>query len=146
MEQTKNKSKQPVIKIVLIAVLVYILTFIQVSWGMFSLKDNLSSSCLDCNFYSDNMLSSAIVTMVFVALLLGVLRLRSNVVRYFLLSFLLLLIWLEHSTAIFIDREASWSTFSKTESYYATLSMAYPSMIVLFCVFIVGYFYIDKKM
>lgn len=107
----KNKT----IKVLIYVLSVYLLTLLQTNWTLWEYRLSTSSSCLDCDLFSDAVILSIFPAFFSFLLLFLFLRLKTKATIQISLTVLFLFIfWTAITTSIFEDRVASWSTFTHT--------------------------------
>lgn len=101
---------------------VYLFTILESYWAMWEYRTAMSSSCLDCDLFSDLVMFSLFpsITLSFVYLFFLWLQPKINI-RIAISFCILFFWWLLINTEIFVDRVASWSTF--TNVYQIGLSL-----------------------
>lgn len=100
-------------KITFLLISVFILTYFQSYWSMFVYKDSISSTCIDCTFKEELTIMSVttaifIVLLYFVTTKIKIFKKFQNIILF--ISLVYQLSSINHS--IFIDRHASWSTYT----------------------------------
>lgn len=124
---------------ILLFVIVSICTFCFGVWSMGKFDSRPSSICDDCSFYRDLVFMSVAYSFVYILFQLVILKIKSIVLRITVQLLLLLMMWYDIASSIFIIREASWSTYTSGEVFhyvinYSVLPAIVLSVIVLLCI------------
>ncbi|KFF11050.1 hypothetical protein IW15_17985 [Chryseobacterium soli] len=125
-----------------------VLTFVESYWAMKPYDNQPSSSCLDCILELDLFWLSAITIII-----IGLFLLISNWLKMkkpiqLILNMVILIgLWLWINNITFIEREASWSTFTTTEEWISTLWISFfPILVCGSIYFCILYFLVYKKL
>ncbi|AXB55606.1 hypothetical protein [Flavobacterium fluviale] len=146
MEQTlKIKLFPLLLKLTITAIIIFIVTFIQIYWAMGSLSERSSSSCLDCSFSYDGYLMSFISSILLSIVFRFLSFLKNSYSIIFLQLLFLISIWFFWNYSIFVDRESSWSTFLFTEELLHTLTLSFLPISILSIITVFTLHYILKK-
>lgn len=119
-------------------IIIFTATMLQFYWSMGELSENMSSSCMSCGFFEDNVFMS-VCTGIFLSVIFPLFSFIKKAYIKTLIEFLLLiLIWILWNHSIFVDREASWSTYDFESEMHYTLSLSCIPIIILGsgCVFL----------
>ncbi|WP_041893933.1 hypothetical protein [Myroides profundi] len=119
-----NQNKQKTIKkwrcLMYYGLLFLITSFAQTSIAMYRFKDQPSGD-LTFNFFQDVFVGSLFVSLFYILLLYFIHKISRFSIQIIVHSILLVGLWFLQNLSVFIDREASWSTYSIRESVYYTL-------------------------
>lgn len=118
-------------KLILIAVLIFISTFIEIYWSMNSLSERVSSGNPDSHFFDDAYLISVFTTIILTIVFLGFSFVKKTYLKIALELLCLISVWFFWNYSIFVDRESSWSTYLFREEILYTLSLALFPILVL---------------
>lgn len=111
-------------------VLITMATIIQGHWALWEYRTAPSSSCMDCDIFSDLLLSSLLPLIGWLLLQLLLLWRKPTLrIKTACLVTLLFVSWACINTQIFDEREASWSTY--THIWMIGLSLSFIPSIVL---------------
>lgn len=108
-------------RILFVAIIIFVATFLQTYWAMGDFSDRMSSSCLDCSFFEETLFSSLFFTFVLTILFFIVLLIKNNFLKISLQFVLLASVWLFLDYSIFVERESSWSTYLFNEEIFSTI-------------------------
>lgn len=112
-------------------IIISTVTMLQFYWYMGALSDNMSSSCMSCSFLEDNVFMS-VCTGIFLSCIFPLFSfIKRTYAKVFVEFLLLILIWILWNHSIFVDREASWSTYDFKSEMYATLYLSFVPVIIL---------------
>lgn len=109
----KNHFVSNIILVVITVLLISLTTVLQGYWALWEYRSSPSSSCLDCDIFTDLVISSLLP--LFLIGLMSLFFFKYNAkwsLRLVLTTLALLTSWLLIDTEIFIEREASWSTYT----------------------------------
>ncbi|GEM_PF-5346887 len=114
------------IKIIIFCVVFYILGSLQSYISLYSLKDNLSSSCMECSFLDEVLYTNSLnfIGMLFVLLTIKFFKISKKALVIIIIIFFTILSIMVNSN-IFDTREASWSTFL----YYEIIAYGISSLL-----------------
>lgn len=119
------------IKIFIFCVVFYILGCLQSYISLYSLKDNLSSFCMECSFLDEVLYTNSLnfIGMLFILLILKFVKVSEKALTLIvILSFSILSIIVNSN--IFYAREASWSTFLYSEIITYGISSLFPFIFI----------------
>jgi hypothetical protein len=92
---------------------IIVLTMVQGYWALWDYQHALSSSCMECGFFSDLLYASALPLVATAILHLVYWWLKPGLFKKTIFAVAtLMLCWYVIDTIIFDEREASWSTYS----------------------------------
>lgn len=120
-----------------LAIIIFITTFLQLYWSMGHLSESMSSACLECWLIEDIFIMS-VLTAVFLAVIFSVIPSRGKNIFKMIVEFLLLvLVWFYWDYIIFVERESSWSTYLFREEinvviYFSFFPISILSVVVVF--------------
>ena len=138
-----NNAKAINIKI---AVLSAVLLFFQAFIGMYSYKDKMSATCLDCSFAFGVLIESVVYALFMFLLTYITTKIKTkNILKNILLALGILVCFSLMNNSIFIDREASWSTYTVYTEWYYAYKTSYKSMFIFATLFVLGLVLIDKR-
>ncbi|WP_268846627.1 hypothetical protein [Flavobacterium aestivum] len=101
------------VRILILLFSVSFATVVQGYWALWDYRLRVSSACLDCDFSLDLVLSSLLpVLLIFIINLLIFRFISKKSIKTTITAFILISTWLIIDTEIFIEREASWSTYT----------------------------------
>lgn len=131
----------------LIAVLIFVATYLQVYWAMGEFSSKTSSSCLTCSFEED-VFMAAFITSLFLATIFQLLLKIKNTKLKIVIEFLLLaFFWLFWDYTVFVERESSWSTYLFKEEVYVTFLNSILPILILSAITLltINFSYFKKK-
>lgn len=139
MNQKEQKTRKKWGHLMYYGLLFIIMSFVQTSIAMYRFKDQPSGD-ITFNFFQDIFLSALFVSLFYILLLVFIIKIPRFSIQIIIHSMLLVGLWFLQDLSIFIDREASWSTYSFTESIsytwmYSRISLLYALVIYIFLSF-----------
>ncbi|MEK6512985.1 hypothetical protein [Myroides odoratimimus] len=139
MDQNKQKTRKKWGHLMYYGLLFIIMSFVQTSIAMYRFKDQPSGD-ITFNFFQDIFLSALFVSLFYILLLVFIIKIPRFSIQIIIHSMLLVGLWFLQDLSIFIDREASWSTYSFTESIgytwmYSRISLLCALVIYIFLSF-----------
>ncbi|EHO06406.1 hypothetical protein [Myroides odoratimimus] len=139
MNQKEQKTRKKWGRLMYYGLLFIIMSFVQTSIAMYRFKDQPSRD-ITFNFFQDIFLSALFVSLFYILLLVFIIKIPRFSIQIIIHSMLLVGLWFLQDLSIFIDREASWSTYSFTESIsytwmYSRISLLYALVIYIFLSF-----------
>lgn len=147
MKQTyPNNTIQLLKKYILIGLVLFVSTFLEIYWSMGSFSKKISSGCLDCSFKEDAFFISLTSVFILIILFLCLSFVKNRYLRGIIQLIILNLVWLFWNYTIFVDRESSWSTYTFNEELHYTLSYSALSILVLSFISVFAVDYISKIM
>lgn len=119
------------LKIIGISVIMYILACLVTYFSMIAYSDNPSSSCLSCSYKKDVLGFSIYLIVVFFLLLIFLRKIpkRNKIFSIILTVIFIVLVFLNNYN-IFVDRVASWSSYTTEEEFISVLSSSYLYFII----------------
>ena len=132
-------------KLIAVALLTFIFTFVEIYWSMQSLSEQISSGNPDSHFFNDAYFIS-VFTTVFLTIIFILLAFIKRI--YLKITAQLLIIistWFFWNYSIFVDRESSWSTYLFKEEIMHTLTLSFFPILVLSIVMVFVLNYISKN-
>lgn len=138
-----NQKEQKIVKkwshLMYYGLLFIILSFVQTTIAMYRFKDQPSGD-ITFNFFQDIFLGGLFVSLFYILLLVFIIKISRFSIQAIIHSMLLVGLWFLQDLSIFIDREASWSTYSFTESIsytwmYSRISLLCALVIYIFLSF-----------
>lgn len=145
-QNLKNKIFSFIKKPLLIAVILFVFTLIEIYWAMGSFSNKPSSGCLDCSFFDDAYLMTLFSTVFLSIVFLPFSLIKNRNLKVTLQLLLLILIWFFWNYTIFVDRESSWSTYLFKEEIMYTLKFSFLPILTLSILTIFTLNYILKKL
>ncbi|UPZ16383.1 hypothetical protein [Flavobacterium humidisoli] len=147
MNQTlKHKIFSFIKKPLIIAVLFFVFTLIEIYWAMGSFSDKPSSACLDCSFFDDAYLMTLFSTVFLSIVFLALSFIKNSTLKVILQLLILISVWFFWNYTIFVDRESSWSTYLFKEEIMYTLEFSFLPISILSLVTIFTLNYISRKL
>lgn len=139
MNQKEQKTRKKWGHLMYYGLLFIIMSFVQTSIAMYRFKDQPSGD-ITFNFFQDIFLSALFVSLFYILLLVFIIKIPRFSIQIIIHSMLLVGLWFLQDLSIFIDREASWSTYSFTESIsytwmYSRISLLCALVIYIFLSF-----------
>ena len=129
-----------------ITVLAAVLLFFQAFIGMYSYKDEMSAACLDCSFAFGILIDSVIYALFMLLLTYITTKINTkNTFKNILLTLGILVFFSLMNNSIFIDREASWSTYTVHTQWYYAYETSYKSMFSFAALFALSLVLINKR-
>ncbi|MFH7019030.1 hypothetical protein [Flavobacterium sp. FlaQc-47] len=121
---SQNKTIQFLKKNLLLGLLIFISTLLEIYWSVGKFSTRISSGCLDCSFFQDAFFMS-LITGIFLTLVFLMVSLIKNITLKSIIKVIfLILVWYFWNYTVFVDRESSWSTYTFKEELYYTLSIS----------------------
>ncbi|MGN7810167.1 hypothetical protein [Flavobacterium sp. 22076] len=133
-------------KLIIIAFLLFIFTFIEIYWAMGSLSERISSGNPDSHFFDDAYLVSVFTTVFLTIVFLLFTFIKNKYLKITIELISLISVWFFWNYSIFVDRESSWSTYLFKEELLYTLSLSFLPIWVLSIVTLFTLHYILKKL
>ena len=124
-------------KIFVICGICYILGCIQSYVGLFSLKDKMSSVCMECSFLEE-ILYNNLITLFFLIIFSFIFKFI-KITKYVLTTLYVLIFSIFSILAnkdIFNAREASWSTYLDSEIMAYGVSSLFPTILISWIIII----------
>jgi hypothetical protein len=120
-------------------------TIIQGYWALWAYRTVPSSSCIDCDIFSDLLLSSVLPILGWL-LLQSFFFWKKSPLRIKTICFVITLIicWVTINTQIFNEREASWSTY--TNVWMIGISLSFLPSAILGIITGCFYYFINLKL
>ena len=124
-------------KLILIALLITLLYFLQSYFSVGEYYDELSGSCLDCSVWIDLIFNNVFQLIILILFFLISWRFRmENKWQIIFSSIFLIFWWIFTNNEIFKDRVSGWSTFLTSEEWASTIgSSLFPISV---CITIFG--------
>ncbi|OMQ12704.1 hypothetical protein BXU01_07515 [[Flexibacter] sp. ATCC 35103] len=132
-------------KYILVGLLLFTSTFLEIYWSVGKFSKNISSGCLDCTFSEDVFLMSLFTTIFLTFLFLALSLIKNMHLKRTIEILILILAWLFWNHTVFVDRESSWSTYTFREEVLYTFSNSILPVLVLSIVTIFALNYISKS-
>ncbi|WP_123912804.1 hypothetical protein [Chryseobacterium pennipullorum] len=121
-------------KVCISTLIIFIITFVQLYWSVGALAHQMSSACLECSFFEDAVLMS-LVSAILISGIIALAFFIKNIYAKALVEFTTLtIVWTFMNYSVFVDREASWSTYDFNAEIQYTLSVSMVPVIILGCV------------
>lgn len=142
----KHKIFSFIKKPLIIAVLFFVFTFLEIYWAMGSFSDKPSSACLDCSFFDDVYLMTLFSTVFLSIVFLALSFIKNSYLKFFLQLLILVLVWFFWNYTLFVDRESAWSTYLFREEIMYTITFSFFPILTLSIVTVVALNYILRKL
>mgnify|MGYP003582943171 FL=1 len=147
MHQTlQHKIFSFIKKPLIIAVLLFVFTLIEIYWAMGSFSDKISSGCLDCSFFDDAYLMTLFSTVFLSIVFLALSFIKNNTLKIILQLLILISVWFFWNYTIFADRESGWSTYLFKEEIMYTFKLSFLPISILSIVTVFTLNYISRKL
>lgn len=127
----QNKTIQFLKKNLLIGLLIFISTLLEIYWSVGKFSTRISSGCLNCSFFQDAFFMSLITGIFLTIVFLMVSFIKNITLKSIIKVIFLILVWYFWNYNVFVDRESSWSTFRFKEELYYTFSTSVLPVSVL---------------
>lgn len=132
-------------KYILVGLLLFTSTFLEIYWSVGKFSKNISSGCLDCTFSEDVFLMSLFTTIFLTFLFLALSLIKNMHLKRTIEILILILMWFFWNYTVFVDRESSWSTYNFREELLYTLCNSILPVLVLSTITIFALNYISKS-
>ncbi|KQB40907.1 hypothetical protein [Flavobacterium aquidurense] len=132
-------------KYILVGLLLFTSTFIEIYWAVGKFSKNISSGCMDCSFIEEAILMSLLTTFFLTFLFLALSLIKNLYLKRTIELIILILVWLFWNHTVFVDRESSWSTYTFKEELFYTFSNSILPVLVVSTVTIIALNYISKS-
>ncbi len=142
---SKNKIILSLKTVILIALLIFLATLIEIYWAMGTFSEKISSGCLDCLFIKDAFFISLLTTIFLTIVFILISFIKNIYIKVVLELIFLISVWFFWNYNIFVDRESSWSTYAFDEELYYTFSFSIFPILVLSVSTVFFINYISKK-
>lgn len=119
MNQKEQKTIKKWSSLMYYGLFFIIISFVQTSIAMYRFKDQPSGD-ITFHFFIDTFLGALLVSLFYILLLIFIIKIPRFSIQIIIHSLLLVGLWFLQDLSIFIDREASWSTYSFAESVHYT--------------------------
>ncbi len=147
MNQTvKHKIFSFIKKPLIIAIILFVFTLVEIYWAMGSFSNKPSSACLDCSFFDDAYLMTLFSTVFLSIVFLPFSLIKNSYLKVIFQLLLLILIWFFCNYIIFVDRESAWSTYLFKEEIMYTITFSFFPILILSIVTIVALNFILRKL
>lgn len=140
-----KKVKLSLKKIILIAILLFISTFIEVYCAVGKFSNQISSGCLDCTFMEEAFLMSLLTSIFFTFLFFLISFIKNIYLKSTIQAIILIMLWFFWNHTVFVDRESSWSTYTHKEEFLYTFSNSILSILLLSALTVSILNYISKN-
>ncbi|MEC4053229.1 hypothetical protein VSP10_10555 [Myroides odoratimimus] len=139
MDQNKQKTRKKWRYLMYYGLLFIIMSFVQTSIAMYHFKDQPSGD-ITFSFFQDILLGALFISLFYILLLVFIMKIPRFSIQIIIHSILLVGLWFLQNLSVFMDREASWSTYSFTESIsyawmYSRVSLLCALVIYIFLSF-----------
>ncbi|MEK6494005.1 hypothetical protein [Myroides odoratimimus] len=135
MNQNKQKITKKWNNLIYYGLLFIITSFTQTSIAMYSFKDQPSGD-IAFSFFQDIFLGSLFAGILYISILIFIHKIPRFSVQLIIHSILLLGLWFLQCLSVFMDREASWSTYSMRESIIYTLHYSLMPLLTTLLIYI----------
>ena len=126
-------------------VLIFLMIFIQAYWSMFPCSDKSVLSPLEFSYKVDTAVKSVFATTVFIIIYFLTIKIDAfKKVQNFILFTVLLYLFFYVNKSIFIERIASWSTYSTSEINYYTFHCSYLQIFIFGALFMIIFIFYKK--
>jgi hypothetical protein len=134
-------------RIIFIATLIFLASYLQMYWAMGRLSSQTSSSCLDCTFTEDAFMAAFITSLFLTIVFQILLKIKKRTLKITIEFLLLAFVWLFWDYTVFVERESSWSTYLfKEELFYSVYNSVLPILVLsIITIFLVNYIYFKQK-
>lgn len=107
------------------------LSIIEIYWAVGNLIDKPSAKCLECSFVFDTLVNS-LYTSIFMNLLFFLIKnIRSKAINGIIPFITVTTIWTLINHRFILDREASWSTYSRMEILQETILVSIIPVLIM---------------
>lgn len=123
LNQEKNNMKY--YKIIISTIIIYILACFSTYFSMQEYSNEISSSCFNCSYSRDIILSSAYISLIFIILIFlkKTLKKNWNISIYFSVIYFILVFFNNYN--IFLDRVSAWSTYTLLDEFLSVLTSSF---------------------
>ncbi|MEG2101047.1 MAG: hypothetical protein RRY99_06015 [Flavobacterium sp.] len=132
-------------KLITIAFLLFVFTFVEIYWSMQSLSERISSGNPDSHFFDDAYLISVFTTVFLTIIFMFLAFIKKIHLKITAQLLIIISTWFFWNYSIFVDRESSWSTYLFKEEIMHTLSLSFFPILVLSIVMVFVLNYISKN-
>lgn len=131
MDQKMQNRINKWISAILYWLLFIALSYMQIIASMYRLKDTPSGD-VTFDFYTDAWVGAVVVSVFYLLCTMFIIRIKRFGIQLLVNSILVCFLWFFEDLSVFLDREASWSTYSFGESVsYTFLYSTLPIVISL---------------
>ncbi|MDO4879846.1 MAG: hypothetical protein Q3983_01065 [Capnocytophaga sp.] len=137
-------------KILFVCCITFVATFLQLLWALKDFTGSVSSADASTSL-PERILSLSLLTLLFVGIFFLRGRLWNSPFDIPIFTGLLVLCWFYWDYQMFVDYEASWSTYSRSEILFYTLQLSFLPILVIGLSFYFAlrwflyHFFVDKK-
>lgn len=132
-------------KLITIAFLLFVFTFVEIYWSMQSLSERISSGNPDSHFFDDAYLISVFTTVFLTIIFMFLAFIKKIPLKITAQLLIIISTWFFWNYSIFVDRESSWSTYLFKEEIMHTLTLSFFPILVLSIVMVFVLNYISKN-
>lgn len=132
-------------KLITIAFLLFVFTFLEIYWSMQSLSERISSGNPDSHFFDDAYLISVFTTVFLIIIFMFLAFIKKIHIKITAQLLIIISTWFFWNYSIFVDRESSWSTYLFKEELMYTLTLSFFPILVLSIVMVFILNYISKN-
>ncbi|MFH6966349.1 hypothetical protein [Flavobacterium sp. FlaQc-28] len=132
-------------KLITIAFLLFVFTFVEIYWSMQSLSERISSGNPDSHFFDDAYLISVFTTVFLTIIFMFLAFIKKIHLKITAQLLIIISTWFFWNYSIFVDRESSWSTYLFKEEIMHTLTLSFFPILVLSIVMVFVLNYISKN-
>lgn len=132
-------------KLITIAFLLFVFTFVEIYWSMQSLSERISSGNPDSHFFDDTYLISVFTTVFLTIIFMFLAFIKKIHLKITAQLLIIISTWFFWNYSIFVDRESSWSTYLFKEEIMHTLSLSFFPILVLSIVMVFVLNFISKN-
>lgn len=132
-------------KLIAVALLTFIFTFVEIYWSMQSLSEQISSGNPDSHFFDDAYFISVFTTVFLIIIFILLAFIKRIYLKITAQLLIIISTWFFWNYSIFVDRESSWSTYLFKEELMHTLILSFFPILVLSIVMVFVLNYISKN-
>ncbi|OXA99702.1 hypothetical protein B0A75_11080 [Flavobacterium oncorhynchi] len=144
-QNLKSKMLLFLKKLITIAFLLFVFTFVEIYWSMQSLSERISNGNPDSHFFDDAYLISVFTTVFLIIIFMFLAFIKKIHLKITAQLLIIISTWFFWNYSIFVDRESSWSTYLFKEELMYTLTLSFFPILVLSIVMVFILNYISKN-
>lgn len=131
-------------KVLLYAGVFMVLSYIQTIVSMYRLKDQPTGD-LTYNFFTDVFVGSIVAGLFYMLFTCFIVRIKNFNIQLLIHGILASILWFLTNLSVFLEREASWSTYTLSESVFYTLNDSCIMLALVLVVFCITLFCYNRK-